>query len=380
MQIFNHPKKASPPFPLVILTVFLCALVAPLASLAQSAPNGGEYVNGKILMPNPFKGYDKQAVKPSGSPTATPTATPETLGAYLENAGGNQSVEVGGGPTSAGSVKFDNPPGTVETALPPLPTPASQFSGVVQNKIGVTPAQIKILHKKMMQRERAKSSFVSPPEPMNTVISASLDPGATPPVIRPFYGVSTAFSVVGKYGEKWPVLNVHNGNSALFNVSRLDGPKGSVFVVDALQPYGQSNLILKLKGEDTPLVITLVAGQDAYDSRAEVMVNKRGPLVPVSYNTGTALGVPGASGNLLSILDGVPPPGGNRLVVTGAPNTQAWVMNDNSIIVRGAFKLLSPFVAAVTSSDGTVVYKLPTTPKLLAIKNGQYMHITLSGW
>lgn len=342
---------------------------AAVAQPAPAAPAPPAPTSGPTPADNPFA-------------TATPAYAAPDLGAGQLGTGQynnpaarvlNQSLASGdslAGQTSA-------PPPAQADKLPPLPTPANVFPGVVEDQIGVTPKEIRSLHKEVDARQRAASEWVNPPKSVNTSISASLSPGSTPPIIRPFYGASTSFMIVDATGAPWPVENARNGNGALFEIDRLDGPQGSVFTVDALQPYGQSNIILKLKGEETPLVINLVAGQKTQDATVQVRVQGLGPNAQAPQGESMT---PGTNADLMPVLDGVPPTGGARLDVQGAAGVSAWLMPDRTMILRSPYRLRSPFIDAIHSPDGTQVYRLPATTKILAEVAGQDVYLTIAGW
>ena len=89
---------------------------------------------------------------------------------------------------------------------------------------------------------------------------------------------------------------------------------------------------------------------------------------------------PGTDARLLPVLDGVAPSGATALTVSGADGVKAWLLSNGHMLVRAPFKLLSPVMAATSSADGTTVYELAATPKLLGMINGNYVNLTVSGW
>ncbi len=366
LLVHPHIKPPTSVKALALALLSMLVLAAPALGLSQTTtPTALSQRNSsEVVMPNPMASTQPASAQPAPIQPAPiqpyPIQPPPTS---QEPTAGQPSVS----------------PTTPAQALPPLPvTPSQAFDKVVDDHLGVTPDQIVSLHKELSARQKAASEWPYPPKTVNTSVTVSLSPGSTPPLIRPFYGLTTTFLVVDRTGQPWPVENAHNGNPGLFAIDRLDGPQGASFTIDALQPYGQSDLILKLAGQPTPVVITLVAGQKIADARVELRVDARGPNAMQPVVTGSL--PPGTDARLLPVLDGVAPQGSATLKVEGADNVQAWMLPDGKMLVRAPFRLLSPFRAATSSADGTTVYELSPTPRLLGLSNGSYVHLTVSGW
>lgn len=264
-------------------------------------------------------------------------------------------------------------PMALPSALPPLP-PYQQF---VDQAFPATPAQIHDLHRRVNQTQMAVAKPVAPAKPQTGSISVSLSPGATPPKIRAYFGNTSSIVVVDSSGAPWPVENFRIGNSAAFQLNRMDGAEGSSFALDANVPHAQSNMLLQLVGTKSPIVIELVAGQAEYDARLEVRVQGRGPnSVASTVNTLPA----GTDGRLLSVLDGVAPAGSKALSVASA-NAQAWMLPSGRMVVRTPIKIVSPAPTSfVSSADGTHVYEFMPTSDLLGMSNGDFVNITVKGW
>lgn len=274
-------------------------------------------------------------------------------------------------------------PASAPTSLPPLPDTSNQpsnqdYKNVMANYFSMTPDQIKNLRRVIDSRAKAASELPGPaPKPVTGSVSVSLSPGSVPPVIRPFQNTTTTFVVVDNTGASWPVENFHVGDETAFDVKRLDlSPTGSSFTITPKGMYVSTNLILKLVGKDTPVVIDLIAGQKERDERVEVRVKSRGPNATV---TSTSM-VPGTDSRLLPILDGVPPENGKRLKVNGEDGTSAWMVN-GKLVVRTPLKIISPASNSfVSSSDGTKVYVFAPTSQLVGLNDGSFVNISVQGW
>lgn len=325
------------------------------------------------------------------SQTATsqmPTEAPASAqlpppGTYAQQVGsafaGPSSVPVNQyGQNQYGQAAPGQAPSTPPSSLPPLPGPnTAEVAHAEDALMGVTPEQIRQLRRMLDARQRASAELPNQPKPVTGSISVSLSPGATPPVIRPFMGSTSSFVVVDSTGAPWPVENFRIANADLFPVNRLDGPQGSAFTIDTMVPYGQSNLVLKLAGVSTPVVISLVAGQPEQDARVEIRVQGRGPNSHVASGSLMA----GTDARMLPVLDGISPPGGKLVTVSGLDGVRAWIMPNGRMLVRSPVQIVSPASTSfITSADGTHVYEFSQTTQLLGLVDGQFVQMTVSGW
>lgn len=252
--------------------------------------------------------------------------------------------------------------------LPPLPQDTSRpstadYDSVAEDFMSITPDQIKKLRQRTDERAKAAAELPVPePKPVTGSITVSLAPGSQPPVIRPFLNNTTTFVVIDSTGAPWPVENFIVGNESAFSVKRFDlNPKGSSFTIVPKGMYSKTNLALKLEGQDTPVVINLMAGQHELDASVQVRVQGRGPNAMVT----SGHMVEGTDARLLPILDGIPPEGGKRLQVLGDSNTSVWLLN-NRFIVRTPLKIVSPASNSfVSSSEGNMnVYVITKVPQI----------------
>lgn len=255
--------------------------------------------------------------------------------------------------------------------------------------LGLTPDDIRSLNKEADLRARAAAENpATPPKPVTRTIDVSLQPGAVPEVIRLYANNSTSLVITDSTGSPWPVVNSDVGNKQAFKAIRLDNPQGgenggetggSVFSINALQPYAMSNFIIALKDCPTPVVLTLISGgQKEVDYRDTIRVMQRGPNAKISV-----VGMPAQFDSALStVLDGKPPAGGTRLKVEGPMSnyTTAWYAG-GQIIVRTDLHLISPAASNYAEAeDGTAVYQFAPTSSFTAFRDGQFLNLTVSGW
>lgn len=272
------------------------------------------------------------------------------------------------------------PSAAIAPALPPLPTVAQSRAAAFQRTQAeaLTPAEILSLRRMLMARQAAAAALPNPPKPVTGTVQVSLTPGATPPVIRIYQGMVSTLSVVDATGAPWPVTNIVAGNPALFTVARLDGPEGSVLALTPMAAFGDSNLVLMLAGNPSPVMLTIVAGQKDVDERTEVRVDAAGPEARM---VATRL-PPGVDTRLLGVLDGVPPTGARALGITGADHVQAWLLPDRRMVVRTRAMLVGLPIAGVeatSSAGGTYVYELPATPRLAMLDHNRFVTLHIEG-
>lgn len=273
-------------------------------------------------------------------------------------------------------------------SLPPLPAqgPAGSgvagtpqtFEDVMNATFGMSTDQIRQLRKQSDDRQRAAATAPSaqPPKPVTSQIVASPAPGSTAPVVRLFPGFATSLIITDSTGQPWPIENFTVGEKDKFEVKRLDQGNGSALSVVPLAYYGQSNLILFLKGLPTPIAISFLAGQKEVDFRVDVRVVGRGPNSQISMT-----GLPEAANTqLLSLLEGVAP-SDSKVLKTSSSEVQAWMGKSGRMFVRTNQSIISPlWFGSVRSADGTNVYEMKAVGSLLLLRNNDIETVNVSGW
>jgi len=109
-------------------------------------------------------------------------------------------------------------------------------------------------------------------------------------------------------------------------------------MIQAMKLYNYGNLAVRLRGLNTPVMLTLIPGQKAVDYRVDLRIQGFGPnakSMPMEEGI-----PPSANDVLLHVLEGVPPAGSQRLTVSGG-DARAWTINDR-MYVRTNLTILSP--------------------------------------
>ncbi|WP_392538889.1 DotH/IcmK family type IV secretion protein [Legionella sp. 227] len=234
-----------------------------------------------------------------------------------------------------------------------------------------------VVHLKQLSEtmEYAKASPVgTPPKPTATSQFVNLSPGSTPPVIRLAQGFVSSLVFLDSSGAPWPIAAYDLGDPNSFNI-QWDKTSNTI-MIQALKLYNYGNLAVRLRGLNTPVMLTLIPGQKAVDYRVDLRVQGFGPNAKtMPLETGIP---PSASELLLHVLDGVPPPGSKRLGITGG-DARAWLVNDR-MYVRTNLTILSPgWLASMTSADGTHAYEMHKSPVLLVSWHGKVMQLKVEG-
>jgi intracellular multiplication protein IcmK len=248
------------------------------------------------------------------------------------------------------------------------------FAKTARQMMPLTPDQIKTLRYLFDQSQKAAASDPGdkPPKPTSSSVMVNLSPGSAPPVVRLRAGYVTSLVFLDSTGTPWPIQAYDLGNPKSFNI-RWD-QKSNTLMVQAMDAYQGGNLAVMLKDHNTPVMITLMPGQQEVDYRVDLRIPGLGPNAAPSVN-----GLPDTGNSqLLSFLDGVPPAGSQELMVSGGP-CQAWISGDR-LVLRTQLTVLSPsWLSTMRSPDGTNVYEMIKAPVVLASARGRVVQLNIKG-
>ena len=249
------------------------------------------------------------------------------------------------------------------------------FDGMTRQLFPLSPERIVELKQIYDTSQFATESPAgTPPKPTATSQFVNLSPGSTPPVIRLAQGFVSSLVFLDTTGAPWPISAYDLGDPTSFNIQW--DKTGNTLMIQALKLYNYGNLAVKLKGLNTPVMLTLIPGQKAVDYRVDLRVQGYGPnasSLPLEEGI-----PPNASDVLLHVLEGVPPQGSQHLTVTGG-DARAWLLGDK-IYVRTNLTVLSPgWLASMTSADGMHAYEMQKSPVLLVSWHGKVMQLKVEG-
>jgi intracellular multiplication protein IcmK len=249
------------------------------------------------------------------------------------------------------------------------------FAGVEEHLFPLNPERIVKLREKFNENELAKTqSAGTPPKPTATSQFVNLSPGSTPPVIRLSQGFVSSLVFLDSTGAPWPISAYDLGDPSAFNIQWDKISNTMMIQSNKLYTYG--NLAVRLQGLNTPVMLTLIPGQKAVDYRVDLRIQGYGPN---AKNMPMEEGLPpSASDVLLHVLDGVPPGGSTRLVVSGG-DARAWLLQ-GKMFVRTNLTILSPgWIGSMTSADGMHAYEMQKSPVLLVSWHGKVMQLKVEG-
>ncbi|MBI5448093.1 MAG: DotH/IcmK family type IV secretion protein [Gammaproteobacteria bacterium] len=251
----------------------------------------------------------------------------------------------------------------------------SAFSSVIATNFPMTTEQIHQLKQAYTASQEASAAAPGvPPRPTVTSQLVSIAPGSTPPVIRLAQGFVSSLVFVDSTGAPWPIEAYDIGNPSAFNIQW--NHTDNTLMIQSMTLYTYGNLAVRLRGLPTPVMLTLIPGQRVIDYRVDLRIQGLGPnaKLPTSGE-----GPSSANPVLLSVLDGVPPPGGKSMVVNGG-EAQAWLLQDK-LFLRTRLTVLSPaWVSTMSSADGMKAYELQKTPMILASFHGKPIQLRIEGF
>lgn len=301
---------------------------------------------------------------------AARTQAVDRLLAEAQQASATNNSTAARAPVSAATKTASN---TAASAFGPTRVSQEAFAKMVRNMMPLTPTQIRTLRVLFDQSQRAAAAYPgTPPKPTSSSVLVNLSPGAAPPIVRLRQGYVTSLVFIDATGAPWPITAYDLGDPKGFNIQW--NKKGNTLLVQALDRYKSGNLAVMLKGEDTPVMITLMPGQRAVDYRVDLRLPGLGPNASPTLST-----VPdNVSPQLLNFLDGVPPNGAKELTVDGG-QCQAWLFGGH-LYLRTLLTVLSPsWLSTMSSPDGTNVYELTKAPIILASDRGKIIQLHVEG-
>ena len=255
------------------------------------------------------------------------------------------------------------------------------FANVPDTLMPLSPDEIKDV-RRIFNKTQQAGAFTSdvPAKPVSSTIMVDISPGASPPVVRLSSGFVSSLVFLDSTGAPWPIKAYDLGDPKSFNIqwSQAGGTDDSIdntLMIQAITMYKVANLAVVLKGLNTPIMLTLVPGQEVVDYRVDIRAPGLGPKARPSYNMMPAT----PNSMLIDILNGVPPQQAKLLRVTGG-DAKAWSVG-KTMFLRSDMTVISPsWISTMAGSEGGVnAYELPLSPVVLALKNGKLSKLHIEG-
>ena len=262
------------------------------------------------------------------------------------------------------------------------------FNNVAQTVSPLSPEQAKTIRHLWNESQRMTTYKGSaPPQPINSSKLISLDHGKLPTVVRLSAGYVSVLAFYDATGAIWPIHGYDIGNPASVNIVWNEGTAddeaagqsyANTLMLQAQTLYKTTNLVVMLRGLNTPIILELIPGQQQVDYRMDLQVPQRGPLaknVEVS-DVLTGANVPDY---LVNLINNIPPERSVQAHVMGG-DAQAWIYR-KKLLLRTPLEIISPaWAARVNGANGLVhVYELPLTSSLIALKNGEIVKLKIEG-
>jgi intracellular multiplication protein IcmK len=227
---------------------------------------------------------------------------------------------------------------------------------------------LELLERYRETREASESRIGGIPKPEITLETISLDPGATPPVIKLSPGHVTTMNILDLTGQPWPVRDVSWGGD--FEV--LQPEEGShVIRISPMRAHEVGNLSIQLLDLQTPVTFMMKTQLETVQYRFDARIPEYGPyanMPPID----NGISVTAGGDNITRVLDGTPPSQATKLDINGVDGRTTAFEVDGQVYVRTPLTLLSPgWNSSVTSADGTTVYAIGQSPVLLLSDKGK---------
>lgn len=249
------------------------------------------------------------------------------------------------------------------------------FKEVQKKMFPLTNEQVLKLHQDYNNSEYAMASTAgTPPRPAVSTQVVKLDPGSTPSVIRLGQGFISSVVFLDSTGAPWPIIAYDLGNPSAYNIQW--DKSGNTLMIQSNKLYTYGNMAIRLQGLNTPVMLTLVPGQQVIDYRVDMRVLGYGPNAKEIPNE---VNLPAATNDeLMQVLDDVPPRGAKLHKVEGGP-AKVWTVG-SMMYVRTRLTVLSPgWISMMSSADEMHVYKMNSSPILLVSWHGKVMQLKIEG-
>jgi intracellular multiplication protein IcmK len=277
--------------------VFFCLLIVFLLCLGTGKGIAQDDVQS--LLPSDLGGGQErpQTVIPEGPP-----APGDDLSAGL---GLPAEEGMGGG---QGTLEYKTP-AELEAEIR-----RESFDAALQNLLPLNAKELRELLEYYDHTQEAVQVPVYPyPRPEVSVLNISLDPGITPPVIAVATGHVSTLTMLDVTGAPWPIQDV----SWAGNFEVLEPEEGGHVVrITPMAEFAYGNISIRLLTLKTPITFTLRTQRDIVHYRVDARIPEYGPFANAPLLDGGKSMMAGDP-DITSILDGAPPAGAGKLLVSG---------------------------------------------------------------
>jgi intracellular multiplication protein IcmK len=255
-----------------------------------------------------------------------------------------------------------------------------EFVKALKGKFPLSSAQIKTFKERADIAQWDNQEQITVPKPVIATMTANLEPGSIPSVIKISSGYVTSLVFVDENGAPWPIAGYAVGDKDAFQINWDN--RSNIMFIQSNKRYASTNIVLQMADLNIPVLFTVVSDQSDVFYRLDIRVPRKGPKSTTSTSIGGGANdsLPRGSNNLTmtNLLDGVAPADAKRLSVEGG-KASAWLLDEN-LLVRTKMTILSPkWNAVVSSADGTHVYQMASSPVVLASDHGRTVQLVMKG-
>lgn len=259
----------------------------------------------------------------------------------------------------------------------------------------LTPQQVAdIKYAEALKNKMLASPYLSTPRPVIRSVMVNLAPDSTPPIMRMSLGMLSTLVFTDTDGQAWEIEQVQadsrlyrihgsptsNNADANANANRtmqealsgevVNNPQPqmqdtgyqrakNMVMIEPLEAWSGSNIVVLLKGKQTPVIILVTTGQDEADLRLDMKVQGLNPdrkYNPLNMGASGVQNITGIDEDILGFLDGRIPDSAMSLLSSDGTAT-AWDVNGRTY-VKSRLDVLHPaYSAKVSSNESTHVYR-----------------------
>ncbi len=347
---------------------FIAATLAPSA-FAQTTDPFAQTASPEEQVQDPF--FDPFAGVDGQNPPADQMFFPE-------NGPGNNTTNTANEgnaafPAQQNAFSFEKSPDELEEEFR-----KEAFDAALQGLLPLRPEEIRTLLERYDRTQESVNLPVYPnPKPEFTVQNISLDPGTKPVSVKVSHGHVTTINFLDSTGSPWPIEDITwAGDFQIIESS--PGENANILRVTPQSQFAFGNMSIKMIGLQTPVILVLETSRDIVHYRFDAILPDSSPMGKTPLiKTGVSLTA--GDPDMTSILEGIIPPGAQRMDVAGVDSrTSAYNFNGMTIL-RTPHALLSPaWDSSVSSADGTHVYAFRETPVVLLSQNGKMTRAKIS--
>lgn len=252
------------------------------------------------------------------------------------------------------------------------------FDAALQGLLPLQPGEIRELLEHFDRTQESVAVPVYPdPRPEIVVETLSLDPGVKPKVVKTAFGHVTTINMLDTSGSPWPISNITWAGN--FEIVENDSNKGShILRISPLDEYARGNISISMLTLETPIILTLETSRDVVHYRFDAIIPEYGPFAQAPL-IDQGITVSAGDEDISSVLQGIIPPGAQKLNVSGIDGRTSAYRFNGMTYVRTPLTLLSPgWNSSVSSADGMRVYAIDDAPVLLLSDRGRMVRARLT--